>query len=139
MRDPAGKGVELFALNEAGAGHDREWGHVLRYDCSSPNDRPMSDRDSWGDGRAGADPDVRLDDNGPQGDAVISLGESDGVTGCAEGDVRPDHCPVTDRDAADVQEPAALVDEDLVAELDVQAVVAVERRGDLVRLSRGGG
>jgi len=63
-------------------------------------------------------------------DVVEAIRDLDGVAGGTEGHVRTDQHPITDRDAPKVEEVAALVDEDLLAELDVETVIAVERRLD---------
>jgi len=64
------------------------------------------------------------------GDAVVPVRRLDRVTGGAEGHAGTDHGAVAHGDPAEIEEVAALVDEDPLAERDVQPVVAVERRVD---------
>jgi hypothetical protein len=63
-------------------------------------------------------------------DGVVALIEFDGVAAGAQGHPGTDHDPIADRDAAEVEEEASLVDEHLLAEGGPEAVVAVEGRQD---------
>ena len=121
---------QALAFDHACPRYDTHGWHVFRHDGARPDNRAAADGHSGGDRGGSADPDVVLDDDRGVSDGVVAFIEFDGVAGGAQGHPGADHDPVADRDAAEVEEEASLVDEHLLAEGGSEAVVTVEGRQD---------
>lgn len=109
----------------------------MRHDAAGTNHGAIADRDAGADNRSAADPAVGADGDGARMLAARAaleiiqwvMGRVDLYGGADEG-------VVADADPSAVEEGAAGIDVDAVAEADAVAVVAVEGRTDDGR--RGG-
>lgn len=97
----------------------------------------IADRYAADDSGTRADPDVGADLNRGDRDSEASIGDPRGMTGRQQADVWADHGVFADLDAAHVVESAAVVDEHVGSNLELEAVVTMDRRYQLKTLIDG--
>src|SRR6476660_7637612 len=105
------------------AGDDRVRGYVLGYDGSGADDRAVADRHSWDDRDSGAEPGLVADDDRSRDHVGAPVRVDAVVERCQRGAVA-DEGAVPDGDSSGVLEPAADVDEDVLADVQVLAELA---------------
>src|SRR4051812_31490404 len=122
-----------FAHDPAGVPDRHHPGRdVLRHHAPGPDHRRAPDRHTRADDGAAAKPDVVLDRDQPAELAAGgALDRIERMVGCQQLDRRRHLHAVADRDRDHVEDHAVEVHEDVVAERDVVAVVAEERRPDI--------
>ena len=100
-------------------------GYVLGHDGSGADDRAVADRHSREDRDSSAEPGVVADDDRRRDHVGSPVGVNAVVERCQRAAVA-DEGAVPDGDASRVLEPAADVDEDVLADVQVLAELAVE-------------
>src|SRR3546814_10055467 len=121
------------------AHHRRTRRHVPRDHTARSDDGIVADTHPRQDEGAAADPDVAPDiDRAAELEPGRPLREAARMIGGQDLHARADLSLVTDGDRDDVQDHAVEVEEDMRAEADVEAVVAVERRADDAYVADGG-
>ena len=104
----------------------RRW-DITRDDRTSSDHGVVADRDPLEDRCAGTYPDIAPHDDRRSGDLTSTQMRIERMARADETDARSEHDVVTEFDATDVVEAAALVHEDVPADAEVQAAVAVHR------------
>ena len=109
------------------AAHDNIGRDIAGHDRPGGDHRAVADGDAGDDGRVGADPDILADGDGSR-DQDMALTGVLVVVERGQDDVVADQGAVTDHDAALILEPAAGVDEYVLPDADVFAIIGVEGR-----------
>ncbi|XXY39233.1 hypothetical protein WMF04_01190 [Sorangium sp. So ce260] len=115
--------------------HEAVRGNIVRHHGARRHDGVLADSHASQDRGGRRDPDVLPEDDRLRQGASPPLGGLDGMIRRNEVHLRSEHHIISDIDSPDVHQMATLVDEDVLTNADVDALVRVEGRDE--REARG--